>query len=130
MGFLHSSLRGLSCHTWLRACWSLEMVLPRACALAAHTPHVLLLTARSWSGAGPVLRAQPAQPGVFAAGQMCGHRTRDRETSCWAEPALPKLLPARLPGRCRQRAKNPNCYFKMILKRALNADTLDTGMYS
>lgn len=34
-----------------------------------------------------MLRAQPAQPGVFAAGQMCGHRTRDGETSCWAEPA-------------------------------------------
>lgn len=30
----------------------------------------------------------------------------------------------------RQRAKNPDCCFKMILKRALNADTLDPGVCS
>lgn len=48
------------------------MILLRAGALAAHTLHVLLLTAQWCSGAGAVLRAQPARPGVFAAGQMLG----------------------------------------------------------
>lgn len=63
--------------------------MPRAGALSAHTLRVLLPAAKWCSGAGAVLGAQAARPGVLAAGQMCGHRTPGWPwgTSCWAVPA-------------------------------------------
>lgn len=75
-----------------------------------------------------MLRAQPAGPEVFAAGQMFGHRALGWGSAWGSHSGL--SLPKPLLGTGRQRAKNPNCCSKMILKRALNADTLDTGMYS
>lgn len=131
MGFLHSSLRGFSVLSHLA--WSL-LVSGGGSAegTAAHTLHVLL-PAKWCSGAGAVLGARAARPGALAAGQMCGHCVGTEPAMASGKPraglCLPEPLPAHLPGG-RQRAKNPNCCFKMILKRALNADTLDTGMYS
>lgn len=67
--------------------------MPRAGALAAHTLRVLLPAAKWCSGAGAVLGAQAARPGVLAAGQMCGHcvgtepRDGPGEPWCWAVPA-------------------------------------------
>lgn len=132
MGFLHSSLRGFSVLSHLAQ--SL-LVSGGGCACrcpcSPHTPCPAAssqMVLRSWSC------AWSSGQGCWQLGRCVGTVWAQNPGMALGKPRAgqcqPKPLPAHPPGRGRQRAKNPNCCFKTILRRALNADTLATGMYS